>query len=343
MNIEQKIEDIKQAVQADEQSQVRIAVFGQPGAGKSSMINSLLGVGVAMVGVANDTTLGVKTYEHNGVYFADLPGYDTERFPVDTYLQRFDLTVYDAFICVFSGKFHAADSAFFRQLQAERDTCLLVRSGLDMLFDRNKTLAELQTEIVADASKQLGRAVDIHFVSNRSGAGLEHLALALEQLLPAAKRERFIRGVRACSLQMLDSKYQVGEKLVAKYACLAAANAINPIPGLDVRVDLKIMEKMLDELKSTYGLDQAKLDKFRRAIPLAERILAMGTKEGMIALMKRYAGKQGAESLAKYIPYAGQAIAMGIGYALTSNMGKRYLDDCHELATDILQNKLAGL
>lgn len=343
MDIEKNIDNIKEELRADEEVQIRVAVFGQPGAGKSSLINSILGESAAQVGVGNDTTKQECLYEYNGLYFADLPGYDTARFPVDTYLQRFDLNSYDAFICVFGGKFHAADAVFFRQLQAERESCLLVRTGLDMLFERHKSLEELKAEITQDAARQLERVVPLYFVSNRSGAGLEQLVLALEDSLPETKRERFIRGVKARSVTMLADKYQACEKLVAKYAWLAAANAINPIPGLDVSIDLKLMNKMFDELKRTYGLNQAKLDRFRGVLPLAERVLAMGTKEGMVALMKNYVGKQGVEGLAKYVPYAGQAVAMGLGYALTSNLGKKYLDDCHELATGILQNKLADL
>lgn len=341
MFIDKTMEAIRNSVQADTQEHVHIAVFGQPGAGKSSLINSLLGGQAAVVGVGNDTTRTANIYEYNGLYFADLPGYDTERFAADEYLQRFDILAYDAFLCIFNGKLHAADINLWQQVQSGRDTCLLVRTGLDTMFAKHKNLDTLKQDVEQDVAEKLAGVAKVYFVSNRTGGGLEELVVGLENLLPLAKRERFVRGVKARSDRMLADKYLACEKLVAKYAWLAAANAVNPLPGLDISIDLKIMNNMFDEIKCTYGLDQAKLDKFRGVIPMAERVIALGTKEGMLVVMKGYIGKQGVEGLAKYIPYAGQAVAMGIGYALTSNLGKRYLDDCQALATDVLQSKLA--
>ena len=339
-DISKTADEIRARLEAEEQEQVKIAVFGQPGAGKSSLINSLLGDMSSCTGVGNDTTTQADLYIYNGIIMADLPGYDTAKFPAQDYLQRFDLLDYDAFLFVFNGKFHAADVLLFAEVSNVNNACLLVRTGLDSIFDRNKTIETLKQEIVQDVCVQLGQQLAVQFVSNRSGAGLEQLITALETMLPTAKRERFIRSVKAHTQQIIAEKYLVCEKLVAKYAWLAAANAVNPIPGLDVSIDLKLMNKMFDEIKSAYGLDEAKLDKFRGVLPMAERVLKMGTKEGMSVIMKKYIGKQGVEGLAKYIPYAGQAVAISIGYVLTSNLGKRYLDDCRELAAAILEEKL---
>ena len=57
-------------------------------------------------------------------------------------------------------------------------------------------------------------------------------------------------------------------------------------------------------------------------------------------LLKSFAGRQAVKTFAKYIPFIGQAIAAGLGYAITSNVGNSYLSDCHELAEEILNNKL---
>lgn len=343
MDIEQTAAKIRAKVNEQELQQVRIAVFGQPGAGKSSLINSLIGDRAARIGVGNDTTATAELYEYDKLIFADLPGYDTEKFPADEYLERFDLLNYDAFLFVFNGKFYAADSKLFKAVSRGSGSCLLVRTGLDSMFDRNSSIDALKRDVEQDVCAQLGLSTEVCFVSNRTGAGLERLILRLEQILPTAKRERFIRSVKAHSEQAIQNKYLACEKLVAKYSWLAAANAVNPIPGLGVSLDLKIIDKMFDAIKLAYGLDETKLDQFRGVIPVAERLLAMGSKEGMLAVMKSYIGKKGVEGLAKYLPYAGQAVAMGIGYAITSNLGKRYLDDCRELATDILTSKFNKL
>lgn len=65
-------EDLKNA-------KVRIAISGQSGSGKSSMINAIIGKKVADVG-STETTQKIKSYFHNGLEFADLPGCGTLNF-----------------------------------------------------------------------------------------------------------------------------------------------------------------------------------------------------------------------------------------------------------------------
>jgi hypothetical protein len=57
-------------------------------------------------------------------------------------------------------------------------------------------------------------------------------------------------------------------------------------------------------------------------------------------LLKRFAGRQAAKSLVRYVPFVGQMVAAGLGYAITSNAGQSYLADCHELAREVLARNL---
>jgi len=75
---------------------------------------------------------------------------------------------------------------------------------------------------------------------------------------------------------------------------------------------------------------------------LASNVLKYAAREGLLMLLKRYASRQAIKALAKYIPFVGQAVAAGLGYAITSNAGASYLDDCHNLAEQMLSQKLAG-
>ena len=81
---------------------VKIAFFGQPGAGKSSLINELVGKKVAATGNGTDTTQIAQIIEYNEVVFVDLPGYGTCEFPANQYFTQFNPLQYDLFICVFS-------------------------------------------------------------------------------------------------------------------------------------------------------------------------------------------------------------------------------------------------
>jgi len=52
MSIQDDIDRIRRALSDQESTKVRVALFGQPGAGKSSLINALVGRPLAKVGVA---------------------------------------------------------------------------------------------------------------------------------------------------------------------------------------------------------------------------------------------------------------------------------------------------
>ena len=69
------------AWQREKNQKIKICLFGQPGAGKSSLINELAGQRVAHVSQATDTTRQAQIVECQDVIYVDLPGYDTSLFP----------------------------------------------------------------------------------------------------------------------------------------------------------------------------------------------------------------------------------------------------------------------
>jgi len=89
MGIREEAERIKKKLEESINLKVRLALFGQPGSGKSSIINKLVGKPVATVDVTTDVTQELKEFEWNGVILGDLPGYDTAKFPRKTYLEQF--------------------------------------------------------------------------------------------------------------------------------------------------------------------------------------------------------------------------------------------------------------
>jgi hypothetical protein len=76
-------------------------------------------------------------------------------------------------------------------------------------------------------------------------------------------------------------------------------------------------------------------------LPIGKKVLDIATKEGILLLLKRFAGQQASKQISKYIPFVGQAIAATIGFTMTKYAGESYLNDCHELAMKILEEELA--
>jgi len=121
-------DEIRRKAEEANTTPVRIALFGQPGAGKSSIINAIIGEEKAEVGVGTDTTQKLEDYEWNGLFLCDLPGYGTNRFPTEGYLDRFEIPSFDVFICVSATKFSSGDHEFYMKLRELRKPCIFVRN-----------------------------------------------------------------------------------------------------------------------------------------------------------------------------------------------------------------------
>lgn len=345
MSIHDEVEIIRKKLDEENKAIVSVALFGQPGAGKSSLINKIIGKKVAEVGVETDKTVAAASYEVNGLRFVDLPGYGTKNFPKQGYFERFNIGQFDLFLCVTSGKLHAADTEFFQELVRHKKVCIFVVNKHDEIWEDEVPIEELERRKINDMRTHVGHSVSVIFTSCRKGTGLDSLNLEIQNNLDGAKRERWSRGAKAYSNQFLEAKRTACERYVSIAAAASAANGINPIPGADVAVDVSIIFKLFSEIREAYGLNDTFLSKLQgSAIPivarLANNVVMYAAKEGIFTLLRNYLGRQAVKAFSKYIPFVGQAIAASIGYAVTSNVGGSYLDDCHNLAKSILDNKL---
>lgn len=345
MNINGEAQRMRDELERLEKTTVKVALFGQPGAGKSSLINKIVGEKVAEAGVETDKTIKAARYEFNGLELCDLPGYGTSRFPKETFFDQFDIPSFDLFLCVTSGKFHDADSALFQELKKLGKVCIFVVNKHDDLWEDGVEVSVLEARKTADIRKQVNDDVNVLFTSCRTNHGLDALQKAIEAKLVGAKRERWTRVAAAYSQEFLDEKRAICERMVTLAAGVSAANGLNPIPGVDVSVDLGVLHKLFAEIRAAYGLTDNKLNALTlNSLPvfkrLADELIQFSTKQGLLMLLKRFASRQVAKSLTKYIPLVGQAIAAGLGFAMTKTAGDNYLDDCHKVASELLRIEL---
>jgi small GTP-binding protein len=345
MKIYSDAQQIRDQLEQQNVTLVSVALFGQPGAGKSSLINKIVGKKVAEVGVETDKTVAAAGYVHNGLNLVDLPGYGTQRFPKATYKSQFELDKFDLFLCVTSGKFHQADTELFRELDAMQKVCIFVVNKYDELWEDDVTIGELERRKRDDIIKQVGKPVNVIFTSCRNGHGLDVLNETILENLDAAKRERWLRGAKAHSLKFLQQKREAAEKYVAIAASASAVNGLNPIPGADIAVDLSVMVKLFAELRECFGLSDKILSSLKEsAIPtvstVANNVIRYAAKDGILLLLKQFLGRQALKSVVKYAPLIGQAIAATAGFTITYAVGNSYLDDCYTLAQKILRDEL---
>jgi hypothetical protein len=331
-----------------DQARVRVALFGQPGAGKSSLINRLIGRPMAAPGVHTDTTTEAARYDWDGVDLHDLPGYDTRRFPRETYFQHFDIASFDLFVCIFDSKLHAADRELFLALKAAGKTTILVRNKRDTLWQGGAALEELISRTREDVASHVGgsESCEIIFTSCRDGAGIEELSDAIRDSLGAVRKERWALSAKARSTKFLEERRVTCRDRVTVAAGLAIANGLNPVPGIDVAVDIGILLKLFTDVRTTYGLDDAEVANMSRVPPALaaglKDITLLATRGGLARLIEKCASRAHGRAFLKWTPFIGQIVAASTGFAMMSSAGNAFVQRCHGLASAILETELAN-
>lgn len=344
MSMSEAAERIREHIKADDAVRVSIALFGQPGCGKSSLINRLIGQKLALEGVRNDVTTERQEFEWNGLVLVDLPGYDTALFPANEYLARFRVLEFDLLLCVFDGKFHQADTALFHEVTRRGKVCLFVRNKHDTLWQEGKDAAELEREVAESVAAQVGEPHPIHFTSCRFNTGLGELEQSIRQCLEPAKRERWVRAAKAYTREFLDDKRKHCEQRVKWSAVVAAASGTVPIPGANFVIDVPVIVSLFKFIRDTFGLTDRALAARELAVPalapLVNSVVKYASTEGVLMLLKEFSGMVIAEQVSKFVPLVGTVVAASLGFAIVRKIGNMYLNDCHRLAEAILSTQL---
>jgi len=345
MDIKSQAQDFIEKWVYEDSKKVKIVFFGQPGAGKSSLINELVGEKVAATSSMTDTTLQAQIIEYNEVIFVDLPGYDTSEFPVNKYFTQFNPLQYDLFICVFSGKLQQSDIKFFKTLTRLKRQCIFVRNKTDGLYAANKTLEVIKAEITDDVCRQLTNQVKVLFTSCKKNLpviqrGIPELQEEIILRLEPALGDKFLRNAKAYTRSILVQKKQEASKAINKAMIMAASNGLNPLFGVDVGIDAKIMNIMYNRIRKMFEISDEEINTGGGKNHLL-KLLARGLKKdtiikGLETLMTEEMKKK----TAKYIPVIGQVTAMSLGAGTMYYLGMEYLEVCYDYAQKRLEEEI---
>ncbi|MBM3381456.1 MAG: hypothetical protein FJY29_03350 [Betaproteobacteria bacterium] len=324
-------------------AEVRIALLGRSGTGKSSLINALVGERVAVSGVV-ETTLKAQEFNVNGLIFVDLPGGGTTRFPFDEYLDTVKVALYDAFVLVVSKRILESDLDLYEELKRRTGKRIhIVRTMIDQDIE-NAQHDGLSPELVLprirqDLESKFGVSTGYWMVSNRHPEKYDFPAFcdSLLEDFDEVRRDKFIFAAQAYTNEQLIRKREVAERHVLLFSGMAAVNGFNPIPGADVVTDVAILVKMNQWILRCYKLDEEHMKKQLKRHPLSSaqvtlvnRLIAYGTREFIISLIKRQAGRMTGKEIAKWVPVVGQMASAGMGFALTRWMGQDLINQCEK-------------
>lgn len=368
--VKQKLAELEKMKSDWEKAAINCAVIGSRGAGKSTFINAVVGKQICKTGVT-ETTMDIKSpksYSKPGtnLYFYDLPGGGTIKFPIETYIKDLNHEKYDLFVIfVSSDGVMEQDQKIFHEISIKlKRPCFIIRSKADDIArqaPRNipkkspeQGLSEARTEI----SKKLKiSSKEVFLISSWEPKNFDFPKLmdALHGALSSQiKKDKFAAEAKAYNERFLAKKRKAAERVVTYSAGLvaAASAAANIVPGAGAipgaAIDFSALLLMAKKVRDIYGISENDLnpDHFQKAawVELQERIAKYAAKfllaEGVKVVLKRYAAAQAAKFAASWIPFIGVLVNSGISYALCYKFGKDLIDESESIAFDILEGSL---
>jgi uncharacterized protein (DUF697 family) len=134
--------------------------------------------------------------------------------------------------------------------------------------------------------------------------------------------------------------------MVMKRAGLSAGATVIPIPGADIGADVALLLDLIPAINRRFGLTPEQIDRLdpqiRRITLLAissvgsELIGKLVTRPLILQVLKRIGIRVTTKSVARFIPFLGQAIAATISFAAMRMVGNAHVDDCYEIARQAL-------
>lgn len=135
-------------------------------------------------------------------------------------------------------------------------------------------------------------------------------------------------------------------RVVTRRALISAGASVVPLPGVDVAVDITVLLKMIEQINQRFGLTPEQIEQLapHRRLFAYKAVMAVGsalvgrivTREVVIKVLKTVGVRLSAKQAAKYVPFAGSAVAASLSFTALKALGDRHVDDCVRVAETLL-------
>jgi len=188
--------------------------------------------------------------------------------------------------------------------------------------------------------------VDGSGVARRAGLALESSGSGS---LPVAVLPRAPRTAFPVSKAELDEIRQRCRNLVLRSAGLSGVAAVVPVPAADIGVDISLFLNLLPAINAKFGLaaeQVAELDPRTKELIFvsvtsvgSQAVAKIVTAELVLNLLKRIGVRVTLKSVAKWVPFIGQAAAATISFGAMRLVGNRHVEDCYNVALRVLEER----
>ncbi|WP_322409781.1 GTPase family protein [Microbacterium invictum] len=328
-----------------------LAVIGNTGVGKSSLVNAVFQRDWAAVGKGLPVTKGVRYYHDDSLGIWDIEGFEIgSAVPPREQLRDHLKTIEQhprneqiavVWYCVKANddRLTRADIEMIQELDARGLPVILVLTKVD--WERNALKGSRRPtkgtrEFIAwleNPVDESGRPITIPFArvmptSTRekdgkgTGHGLGDLVAETLALSPADAKDAF----RIAQRLNLPWKREMARPIITGAAGLAAGVAATPIPVTDAFALAPIQMTMMGRIAAIYDLE----------------LKTMMSAGALAQLGVQISGQALARSFLKLIPGAGNAVNASVAAALTVAMGEGWMRLCEQVHTGKLDIAKVG-
>lgn len=344
--------------------EIKVAVTGDSGAGKSSFINAIRGL--RENGATSSTTEASsepRCYDHPTcpkVKFWDLPGIGTPSYPnVETYFARAQLEKYDMYLIFACGRFSENNVRLAELIQSINKKFILVRAKIDQdidnarhdemhLFSESSTLQKIRSDCSENLKGTESNLIDIYLISNRYPAKWDfgRLSQAVLDILPNLQRESLKLSLEVASTKMLQGDVRILKRRVWYVAAASAAAAFIPVPGAATAADLILILREINFYRSLLDLPKDGSHKFS-LLSLATQNEIKATSDnfstlrlGSVWLLAAYISVQAVTEVVRFVPSLGMGVASAIAMCSTNYFLKSWLKRIENTALLVLKETL---
>uniref|UniRef100_UPI00398E371B interferon-inducible GTPase 5-like n=1 Tax=Pristiophorus japonicus TaxID=55135 RepID=UPI00398E371B len=342
------IQQLQSDLGKSERITLDIAVTGESGTGKSTLVNALRGIGDGEPGAAptGETRMEPTMYQYpnkDTVKIWDLPGIGTPNFQASDYLERIKFERYDFFIILSVTRFTENDLFLAKEIQQRKKKFYFVRSKIDQdlesdkrreksRYDENKTLEKLRNASVESLKKGGIESPQVFLMSGRNleKFDFEKLQEVLEGDLPALKRRAFLLSLSNITSSIIEKKKEVKMGEIWKVALVSAAVAALPIVGLFNGFNISRLVHWLTSCRTHFGLDDHSLRKMAESAGKTREEIKSAVKSTFGTEVSEKNVEKGLEEIEnkehviyrflKYVPFLGAAFSAKISYTSSSTL-----------------------
>lgn len=333
------VEGISEAKQ--KYGRFNLAIIGNTGVGKSSLVNAVFGSQRADVGLGLPVTRGVRYYADDSFGMWDFEGFEigSEKSPAETlhsHLQTIaqcpaDQQISVVWYCVLhnSDRLTPPDIEMIRELDRAGLPVVLVLTKVEWTKHpiSGKYRAPEGTERFrewlenpysgAESIDLPVRHVALTSAVSRDGKGTGHglgdLVAKTLELVPADTQDSF----RIAQRLNLPWKRELSRKVMLASSTAAGAAAATPIPAADAATLAPIQMTMMGRIAFIYDLE----------------LKTMASPSVLGQLASQLSGQALARSFIKIIPVAGIVLNASVASAITAAAGEGWMRLCEKVHT----------